>query len=143
MPGKSCGLNGSAQLARSLLAGVQNLRFFGGVDLDASRSCPVLIARSRRGRFSSASIVAASGSCFRSCRAAKWLAADRGRMMGLPEVIPPLRLARHLTAVVRSGPEVCLGDRRLLCRLATALNASASEEEDLKHRWISQEVSSP
>jgi hypothetical protein len=30
-----------------------------------------------------------------------------------------------------------------LCGLATGLNASALQEYDSKHRWISQEVSSP
>src|ERR1700722_16155113 len=70
--GKRCGLNWSAQHLREVYSQESGSpKFFADVDLDAARSCPVGIAGSRKGRFSSASIDAAGGWCFRSCLAAR------------------------------------------------------------------------
>jgi hypothetical protein len=67
-----CGLNRSAQHSREVYSlESRSPKFFAGVDLGAARSCPVGIACSRKGRFSSADIVAASGSCFRWFLAAR------------------------------------------------------------------------
>src|SRR5712664_227740 len=78
---RRCGLNWSAQHSREVYSQEsRNLRFFVDVDLDAARSCPVGIACSRRGRFSSAGIDAASGWCFRSFLAARGCADHRSRL---------------------------------------------------------------
>ena len=71
-PDESCELNWSPQHLREVYSREsRNLRFFADVDLDAARSCPGLIAHSRKGRLSSAGIVSASGWCFRSFLAAR------------------------------------------------------------------------
>ena len=58
----------------------ENLKFFAGVDLDASRSCPVGIACSRKGRFSSGNIGAAGGWCFRWFLVARGCADHRSKL---------------------------------------------------------------
>src|ERR1700722_9218560 len=81
VPGKSCGFRGSAQHLRAVYSlESRSPKFFAGVDLNAARSCPVEIACSRKGRFSSASIVAASGWCFRSFLVARGCADHRNKL---------------------------------------------------------------
>src|SRR6266481_2078749 len=77
----SCGLNWSAQHLREAYSQeTESPTFVADVDLDATRSCPGRIAFSRRGRFSSAGFVAASGWCFRSFLAARGCADRRSRL---------------------------------------------------------------
>jgi hypothetical protein len=58
----------------------RNLIFFAGADSDAARSCPIRIVSNRKGRFSSAGIVAASGWCFRLFLAAEGCADHRSTL---------------------------------------------------------------
>jgi hypothetical protein len=67
-----CGLNWSAKHLREVYSQEsESPKFFADVGLDAARSCPAGIVCSRKGRFSSASIDAASGWCFRLFLAAR------------------------------------------------------------------------
>src|SRR5579859_6863485 len=76
-----CQLNRSAQHLREVYSQEsRSPKSFADVDLDAARSGPVGIACSRRGRFSSADIVAISGWCFRSFLAARGCADHRSRL---------------------------------------------------------------
>src|ERR1700689_4209199 len=80
-PDKGCGFRGSAQHLRAVYSlESESPKFYADVDLDAARSCPVGIACSRKGRFSSASIDAASGWRFRSFLAARGCADHRSRL---------------------------------------------------------------
>ncbi len=77
MSGNPCGFKGSAQHLRAVYSPEsESPKFLAGVDLDAARSCPVGIACSRKGPFSSASIVAADDWCFR------WFLVDLGSRTG-------------------------------------------------------------
>src|SRR6204780_2690035 len=77
----ACGFKESAQHLRAVYSQEsESPKFFGDVDLDAARSGPVGIACSRKGRFSSAGIVAASGWCFRSFLVARGCADHRSRL---------------------------------------------------------------
>src|SRR5580704_510172 len=81
MSGKSCGFKGSVQHLRAVYSlESESPKFFAGVDLDAARSCPVGIACSWKGLFSSAGIVAATGWCFRSFLVARGCADHRNRL---------------------------------------------------------------
>ncbi len=79
--GNACGFRGSAQHLRAVYSlESESPKFFAGVDLDAARSCPVELACSRKGRFSLAGIVAASGWCFRLFLVARGCADHRNRL---------------------------------------------------------------
>src|SRR6266436_560177 len=80
-PDRPCGLNWSVQHLREVYSREsESPKFFADVDLDAARSRPVGIACSRKGRFSSASIDAASGWYLRSFLAARGCADHRSRL---------------------------------------------------------------
>src|SRR5271167_5210753 len=81
MSGKSGDLNGSPQHLLAVYSREsESPTFFADVDLNAARSCPVGIACSRKDRFSSASIDAASGWCFRWFLVARGCADHRNKL---------------------------------------------------------------
>src|SRR5271163_2127998 len=80
-PDESCEFRGSVQHLRVVYSLESRIpKFFAGVDLDAARFCPVGTACNRKGQFASASIVAASGWCFRSFLVARGCADHRSKL---------------------------------------------------------------
>jgi len=113
-PGKRCEFNWSAQHLREVYSREsRNLRFFAGVDLNAARSCPGLIAHSRKGY------------C-RSKRRAK------GTARAVPFGYLPVVIVSRLT-VVTAGPHATLIETYVRSRKGRGRSCPVSQIVPSRH----------
>jgi hypothetical protein len=126
VPDKRGAFNGSMQhLLEVYLQGFQNPRSFAGVDLDAWRSRPVRIARSRADRFSWGSIFAADRLVFSLVPRCQGLCGSQKYIFTFVATVKVLCLAI-------SSPRSQVNERRRdtgslrICRLRAATTTAVS-----------------